>query len=105
MRRQGLILIHLQAAHNISRLMAQVHQQEVGLARQVPISVHDTNNVFISDPVEAEAVSSAFFDADHPSSRQEMGKDPLYVGSIKTVLGHTEGYVLSNDCTRGFESI
>lgn len=37
------------------------------------------------DPVEAEAISSAFFPSD--SAQQEK----LFVGSIKTVLGHTEG--------------
>lgn len=40
------------------------------------------------DPIEAEAIYKAFFantSGFHPQS------DPLYVGSIKTVLGHTEG--------------
>lgn len=39
------------------------------------------------DPIEAEAISSAFFG-------QAVSGDmslPLYVGSIKTVVGHTEG--------------
>ncbi|TLS27255.1 hypothetical protein PpBr36_04254 [Pyricularia pennisetigena] len=36
------------------------------------------------DPQEAEAISKAFF------SNSEEGQD-LYVGSIKTVIGHTEG--------------
>ncbi|KAJ5928189.1 hypothetical protein N7466_007145 [Penicillium verhagenii] len=43
------------------------------------------------DPVEAEAISTAFFGdvADyHRKSDQEL---PLYVGSIKTIIGHTEG--------------
>ncbi|KJX95571.1 polyketide synthase like protein [Zymoseptoria brevis] len=35
------------------------------------------------DPVEAEAIHSAF--------HQSTNTQPLYVGSIKTVLGHTEG--------------
>ncbi|KAI1505453.1 putative hybrid NRPS/PKS enzyme [Biscogniauxia marginata] len=42
------------------------------------------------DPVEAEAIRNAFFGSDlhyHPSS----GDEKLYVGSIKTVVGHTEG--------------
>lgn len=38
------------------------------------------------DPLEAEAVSSAFFPAGH-----SFGHSKLYVGSIKTVVGHTEG--------------
>ncbi|OQE31496.1 hypothetical protein PENSTE_c001G10122 [Penicillium steckii] len=39
------------------------------------------------DPQEAQAISSAFF------SERERGTDeePLYVGSIKTIIGHTEG--------------
>ena len=42
------------------------------------------------DPVEAEAISTSFFGTSSgfkPSSQDE----PLYVGSIKTVIGHTEG--------------
>ncbi|KAH9832144.1 Polyketide synthase pksF [Teratosphaeria destructans] len=42
------------------------------------------------DPVEAEAISSAFFG---PETTQTVSSTmrKLYVGSIKTVLGHTEG--------------
>ncbi|KAK2058346.1 AMP-binding enzyme [Colletotrichum caudatum] len=39
------------------------------------------------DPVEAEAIHSVFID----SSRNHVRADPLYVGSIKTAIGHTEG--------------
>jgi len=39
------------------------------------------------DPIEAEAISTAFFGEDLASTVVE----PLYVGSIKTILGHTEG--------------
>ncbi|KAH0404852.1 putative polyketide synthase, partial [Aureobasidium melanogenum] len=39
------------------------------------------------DPVEAEAISASFFGG----SEQKAAGSPLYVGSIKTVLGHTEG--------------
>ncbi|EFQ34698.1 AMP-binding enzyme [Colletotrichum graminicola] len=39
------------------------------------------------DPVEAEAIHSVFTD----SSRDGVRTDPLYVGSVKTVIGHTEG--------------
>ena len=38
------------------------------------------------DPLEAEAVSSAFF-----AGEEARESDLLYVGSIKTVIGHTEG--------------
>ena len=43
-----------------------------------------------ADPVEAEAISSAFFGEEH-TTKLEAGDHPLFVGSIKTVLGHTEG--------------
>ncbi|KAF9886948.1 hypothetical protein FE257_010689 [Aspergillus nanangensis] len=42
------------------------------------------------DPIEAKAISDAFFGADlgfKPMARD----DTLFVGSIKTVIGHTEG--------------
>ena len=39
------------------------------------------------DPIEAEAIFKTFFGDD----LQLMDKDTLYVGSIKTVIGHTEG--------------
>lgn len=91
MPRPASTLILQQAAHNTLRLTAQVHQQEVGLPRKITTSMHDADLVFVSDPVEAEAVSSAFFDERHSCSKPETGIDPLYVGSIKTVLGHTEG--------------
>ena len=40
------------------------------------------------DPQEAEAIHTAFFGNDIAAPQQ---KDPLYVGGIKTVVGHTEG--------------
>ncbi|KAJ5311844.1 hypothetical protein N7476_007704 [Penicillium atrosanguineum] len=42
------------------------------------------------DPVEAEAISDAFFGpaANYKRTSQDT---PMYVGSIKTVIGHTEG--------------
>ncbi|KAH6880012.1 beta-ketoacyl synthase domain-containing protein [Thelonectria olida] len=40
------------------------------------------------DPVEAEAVYTAFFGPDAPNDKNNPS--PLYVGSIKTVIGHTE---------------
>ena len=42
------------------------------------------------DPIEAEAISSAFF-GDEKGTTLNADGHPLYVGSIKTVLGHTEG--------------
>ena len=43
------------------------------------------------DPVEAEAISTAFFGQTANYKRKDSGEHPLYVGSIKTVIGHTEG--------------
>lgn len=40
------------------------------------------------DPIEASAISGAFF---RPDDRVCEAMGPLYVGSIKTVIGHTEG--------------
>lgn len=40
------------------------------------------------DPQEAEAIYSAFFGSDFDESKQQ---NPVYVGGIKTVIGHTEG--------------
>jgi hybrid polyketide synthase / nonribosomal peptide synthetase ACE1 len=42
------------------------------------------------DPIEAEAISSAFF-GNHCTPDHGDGQTPLFVGSIKTVLGHAEG--------------
>ena len=39
------------------------------------------------DPQEACAISSAFFG----DRQRAVDEDPLYVGSIKTIIGHTEG--------------
>ena len=39
------------------------------------------------DPIEAEAIYNAFFEEGCQGSNQDV----LYVGSIKTVVGHTEG--------------
>nr|WCQ76531.1 ApiD [Apiospora montagnei] len=39
------------------------------------------------DPVEARAISDAFVTAHGPTTKE----NPLYVGSIKTVVGHLEG--------------
>ncbi|KAJ6020506.1 hypothetical protein N7540_006010, partial [Penicillium herquei] len=43
------------------------------------------------DPVEAEAISNAFFGNHAKYYRKASEEAPLYVGSIKTVIGHTEG--------------
>ncbi|KAJ5758973.1 hypothetical protein N7520_006129 [Penicillium odoratum] len=43
------------------------------------------------DPVEAEAISSAFFGRKAGYYRKSNEEPPLFVGSIKTIIGHTEG--------------
>ncbi|KAF4631137.1 hypothetical protein G7Y89_g6997 [Cudoniella acicularis] len=43
------------------------------------------------DPIEAEAISSAFFPNGPNKSPAPRPPVPLFVGSIKTVIGHTEG--------------
>lgn len=43
------------------------------------------------DPVEAEAIYSAFFKTPLQDGMAEHDQPPLLVGSIKTVLGHSEG--------------
>ncbi|KAI1746169.1 beta-ketoacyl synthase domain-containing protein [Xylaria scruposa] len=44
------------------------------------------------DPIEAEAIKMAFFGDDQIQTNADIkATDPLYVGSVKTVLGHTEG--------------
>ncbi|PGH19023.1 hypothetical protein AJ79_00057 [Helicocarpus griseus UAMH5409] len=42
------------------------------------------------DPMEAEAISTAFFGPESGFKRSATDA-PLYVGSVKTVIGHTEG--------------
>ncbi|OOQ83961.1 polyketide synthase/peptide synthetase [Penicillium brasilianum] len=43
------------------------------------------------DPVEAQAISTAFYGPKVNYRRTDASEAPLYVGSIKTVIGHTEG--------------
>ena len=58
-----------------------------------PDNTHDRPQFFhahgtgtpAGDPQEAEAISRAFF------SRESSNESKLYVGSIKTIIGHTEG--------------
>ena len=46
----------------------------------------------VGDPIEAEAIASAFFPQGSSSTHtSKEGQQKLYVGSIKSVIGHTEG--------------
>ncbi|EPE09337.1 hybrid nrps pks [Ophiostoma piceae UAMH 11346] len=49
----------------------------------------------VGDPREAQAIHSAFFGPDHAASTLSSNppaiKEKLLVGSVKTVIGHTEG--------------
>ncbi|KAF2747789.1 ketoacyl-synt-domain-containing protein [Sporormia fimetaria CBS 119925] len=40
----------------------------------------------VGDPLEAEAINSAFF----PPDREHSDDEVLYIGSIKSIIGHTE---------------
>ncbi|KAK5991540.1 Hybrid PKS-NRPS synthetase ucsA [Cladobotryum mycophilum] len=42
------------------------------------------------DPVEAQAIRDAFFPVDAPGE-ETAANNPLYCGSIKTIIGHLEG--------------
>jgi hypothetical protein len=41
----------------------------------------------VGDPLEAQAVEAAFF----PPGRDYADDEVLYIGSIKSIIGHTEG--------------
>ncbi|KAI0869514.1 hybrid PKS-NRPS PsoA [Hypoxylon argillaceum] len=43
------------------------------------------------DPKEAEAIYNAFFSTSTPETSSTSSNDTLHVGSVKTVIGHTEG--------------
>lgn len=71
----------------------EAHGTGMSLHNRAQISVLDRANVQYSgtaagDPQEAEAIAAAFY-----PQGQEWGADepPLHVGSIKTIIGHSEG--------------
>jgi hybrid polyketide synthase/nonribosomal peptide synthetase ACE1 len=43
------------------------------------------------DPIEAEAISRAFHGAQSNTGKESESHGILYVGSVKTIIGHTEG--------------
>jgi hybrid polyketide synthase/nonribosomal peptide synthetase ACE1 len=63
----------------------------LGDGRPQYVEAHGTGTP-AGDPIEAEALSTAFFPDGRPLAQGEGAKQqPIYVGSVKTVLGHTEG--------------
>lgn len=73
--------------------------QRCGLDCTVPedrcqyFEAHGTGTL-AGDPVEAEAVRNAFFDLSSQGTgdhEEPEGSNILHVGSVKTVIGHTEG--------------
>lgn len=82
----GLTNVHRPSAEAQAALIRDCYHR-AGLDTR---KVHDQPQYFeahgtgtpAGDPVEAEAISSAF---------PRTGSTPLYVGSVKTVIGHTEG--------------
>ncbi|KAF2998934.1 t1pks [Curvularia kusanoi] len=55
-------------------------------SRPLFFEAHGTGTL-VGDPLEAQAIKSAFF----PPGRDYEDDEVMYVGSIKTVIGHTEG--------------
>lgn len=55
---------------------------------------NDELTLILGDPIEAEAIHNAFFGDRVQVEKVEKTRPalgPLFVGSIKTVIGHTEG--------------
>jgi acyl transferase domain-containing protein len=63
---------------------AGLDPSQVG-SRPSYFEAHGTGT-YVGDPLEAEAVASSFF----PPTRKYSKKEALYIGSVKTILGHTE---------------
>ncbi|KAM7200662.1 acyl transferase/acyl hydrolase/lysophospholipase [Naviculisporaceae sp. PSN 640] len=84
--------ITMPSARAQERLIKETYQRAgLDLARQEDrpqyFEAHGTGTP-TGDPIEAEAISSVFFGNNVPRSDEI---DPLYVGSGKTILGHSEG--------------
>ncbi|CAG8974765.1 hypothetical protein HYALB_00000377 [Hymenoscyphus albidus] len=86
---QGLTMPSAVAQHNLIRSTYAKAGLDLSRASDRPqyFEAHGTGTP-AGDPVEAEAINNAFF---APDVTENISHDPLYVGSIKTVLGHTEG--------------
>ena len=89
-RTQGITLPSGEAQ---CRLIRQVYQR-AGLNPELPsdrcqyFEAHGTGTP-AGDPIEARGIRDAFFPENHNASYNE--NDILVVGSVKTVVGHTEG--------------
>ncbi|UNI19391.1 putative PKS/NRPS-like protein biosynthetic cluster [Purpureocillium takamizusanense] len=66
----------------------------LGDGRPQYVEAHGTGTP-AGDPIEAEAISTAFFPEaqgeEGVKQQQQQQQQPIYVGSVKTLLSHTEG--------------
>lgn len=80
------VSIRLKPRIDVSILKHTVCQSDIPQKIQLLIWCVGTGTP-AGDPQEAEAIASAFFDG----RKLNVDEEPLYVGSVKTVIGHTEG--------------
>lgn len=57
------------------------------MRRRLAANSHEGTGTRVGDPAEAEAVEKAFFDPEE----EHVDDIFMYIGSIKTIVGHTEG--------------
>lgn len=90
---KGLTMPSATAQAALIRATYKQADLDVGKASDRPqfFECHGTGTP-AGDPIEAEAIHTAFYgNGDDSSNGSSNGDVPLYVGSIKTVIGHTEG--------------
>ncbi|KAJ8129976.1 hypothetical protein O1611_g3651 [Lasiodiplodia mahajangana] len=77
----------------IRQTYARAGLDPLGAGKPQYFEAHGTGTP-AGDPIEAEAISSSFFHTENAKAESSASGSEyknLYVGSIKTVLGHTEG--------------
>ncbi|KAG9237502.1 reducing type I polyketide synthase 11 [Amylocarpus encephaloides] len=86
----GITMPSPSAQTSLIRKTYQRARLDLGKASDRPqyFEAHGTGTP-AGDPIEAKAIYDSFFDDFQTAS--EFGTEPLYVGSIKTVIGHLEG--------------